>query len=63
MNSLRFASATALDDARSLLADGIHRQLDVLGGNKREDGSIDDGQFLDAIEEKLIGHTTAHILR
>ena len=56
-------STSLLNDIRCLLTNSIHSCLDVLRRNEREDRSIDDGQFLDAIEEKLLGHATTHIFR
>ena len=50
------------DDITSLLPDSVHRCLDVLGRNKRQDRGVNDGKLVHSVEQKFIGNTPTHIL-
>ena len=54
-------STTALDDARSFFANGVHRRLNVLRRYDRNDGGIDNRHVLDSIEEEFVGNATTHV--
>jgi hypothetical protein len=50
------------DNITSLLADGVHSRLDMLGRNKRQDRGVNNRQLLHSIEQKFIRNATTHIL-
>ena len=54
-------STSLLDDIRCLLANSVHRRLNMLCRYDGNDGGIDDGQTLNSIEKELLGNTATYI--